>query len=151
MFAAASPRTQERRERGPGEEGVRCWQEVGGKGLQAGAEPKLLGRLSFHSIPCGEPPLLFSSPPPSFLPLWGAPVPGLLEAQSRSRLVSVGRVQGPASWALRPSSPSVLPKGDEGAQCLSSLPNPLPLKRGCLIKRGDPQCIRQIKATHRIN
>lgn len=113
---------------GAGEEGVDCWQEVGGKGLEAGAEPKLLGRLSFHSIPCGEPPpLFFSSPPPSFLPLWGAPVQGLPQAQSRGRLVSVGRVRGPASWVLRPSSPSVFPKGDEGAQCLSSLPSSLPL------------------------
>lgn len=49
------------------------------------------------------------------------------------------------SEAPRLASPSIFPKGNEGAQRLASLPSPLPLKRGCLIK-GEPAMYTSVKS-----
>lgn len=92
-------------------------------------------RLSVHSVPQRKKP-----PPLPLLPLC---LRGALRShrfpkpQSLSRLILAQRVQGPASSALGPASPSVFPKENEGAQCLASLPCPPSLERDCLIK-GEP-------------
>ncbi|MEJ1272568.1 hypothetical protein NN561_003420 [Cricetulus griseus] len=95
MTAVAShPTERERAWRGESADG-KGWEE---RGWRLAPSPNYLDGFPSIRFPVGDLLRFFSSSPPSFPPLWGAPVPELLEARSRSRPVSVGRAEGPVSW-----------------------------------------------------
>lgn len=95
-----------------------------GRGLEVGAEPKLLGRPPFPSVPWRGNLLpflsLFSSLPSASVRLSGPAASRSPEAPACCPPPKGHR--GPASSALGPANLSVFPKGNEGAQRLASLP-----------------------------